>query len=164
MYLSDAIIIMTSNAGTEHFRKLTNPLGFCNGAVGLDQVKGEINKELERRFPPEFRNRLDEVVLFTPLSADNVRTIAEHELAKVSATMEQTGRRLIVEPEAIDQLVREGYSLAYGARFLKRLIDDKVKLPISQQWQGCSAFRVTCRNGEVVVEPAMPLAAAVAVA
>ncbi len=165
VYLSDAIVIMTSNAGTEHFRKLTNPLGFCSGSVGLDQVKGEVMKELERYFPPEFRNRVDEVVLFTPLCEDDVRAIAEIELAKVADTLERTGRRLAVEPEALEQLVKEGYSLAYGARFLKRAIDDKVKLPISEAWQGGPEFRVICENGQIVVESSgMLLVKGVAVA
>ncbi len=165
VHLSDAIIIMTSNAGTEHFRKLTNPLGFCSGSVGLDQVKGEVMKELERRFPPEFRNRIDEVVLFTPLSEDDVRAIAQIELAKVSDTLEKAGRRLVVDPEALEQLVKDGYSLAYGARFLKRVIDDKVKLPISQSWQSGLEFRVTCENGQIVVEsPEMQLVKGAAVA
>ena len=50
VYLSDAIVIMTSNAGSEHFRKLQSPLGFRSGSMPLDQVQGEINRELERRF------------------------------------------------------------------------------------------------------------------
>ena len=68
VYLSDAIIIMTSNLGSEHFRKLTNPMGFLSRNVGVDQVRSEVMRELERRFPPEFRNRIDEVVLFAPLT------------------------------------------------------------------------------------------------
>jgi ATP-dependent Clp protease ATP-binding subunit ClpA len=164
VHLSDAIIIMTSNAGTEHFRKLTNPLGFCIGTIGLDQVKGEVTRELERHFPPEFRNRIDEVVLFTPLSHQDVHVIAEIELAKVAETLEKTGRRLVVEPEAVEQLVKDGYSLAYGARFLKRVIDDKVKLPISQSWQAGPEFRVSCENGQIVVSSEMQLIKGAAVA
>src|SRR5216110_2188198 len=68
VYLSDAVIIMTSNIGAEKFRKLTSPLGFLNRTVGVEQVQGEVMRELERRFPPEFRNRIDEVVLFSPLT------------------------------------------------------------------------------------------------
>ncbi|MEO7271232.1 MAG: ATP-dependent Clp protease ATP-binding subunit, partial [Vicinamibacterales bacterium] len=52
VYLSDAIVIMTSNIGSECFRKLTNPLGFLSRQVGVDQVQGEVNRELERRFSP----------------------------------------------------------------------------------------------------------------
>ena len=69
VYLSDAVIIMTSNIGSENFRKLTSPLGFLSHEVGVEQVQGEVMRELERRFPPEFRNRIDEVVLFAPLDA-----------------------------------------------------------------------------------------------
>ena len=68
VYLSDAIVIMTSNIGCEHFRKLTSPLGFYSKQVGVEQMQGEITRELERRFSPEFRNRIDEVVMFSPLS------------------------------------------------------------------------------------------------
>ncbi|MBI2222725.1 MAG: ATP-dependent Clp protease ATP-binding subunit [Acidobacteria bacterium] len=154
VYLSDAIVIMTSNAGTEHFRKLTNPLGFCSGQTGIDQVRGEVMKDLERCFAPEFRNRIDEVVLFTPLTHDDVRIIAEQELAKIAATLEKSGKLLTIDPEAINQLVRDGYSLPYGARFLKRVIELNVKLPISQFWQGGVEFRVTCDKGQVVIESA----------
>ena len=68
VYLSDAVVIMTSNIGSENFRKLTSPLGFLSQDVGVEQVQGEVMRELERRFPPEFRNRIDEVVLFAPLA------------------------------------------------------------------------------------------------
>jgi ATP-dependent Clp protease ATP-binding subunit ClpA len=165
VYLSDAIVIMTSNAGTEHFRKLTNPLGFCSSQCGVDQVKGEVMRELERHFPPEFRNRIDEVVLFTPLTHDDVRRITEQELERMAATLQRSGKLLVVEPGAIDRLVRDGYSLPYGARFLKRVIEDKVKLPISQAWEHGIEFRVTCaEDGKVIVESGMQLVKGAAVA
>ena len=66
-YLSDAIVIMTSNVGSEHFRKLSTPMGFRSGQMAIDLVQSEITRELERRFSPEFRNRIDQVVLFQPL-------------------------------------------------------------------------------------------------
>src|SRR5260221_5290459 len=68
VYLSDAIVIMTSNLGAEHFRKLSNPLGFRSPTQGLHDVESEVMRELERRFAPEFRNRIDDVVLFSPLA------------------------------------------------------------------------------------------------
>src|SRR5260221_10190448 len=64
VYLSDSVVIMTSNLGSEHFRKLTSPLGFLSRNVGVEQVQSEVARELERRFSPEFRNRIDEVVIF----------------------------------------------------------------------------------------------------
>src|SRR6266567_2755330 len=77
VYLSDAIVIMTSNLGSEHFRKLTSPLGFLAQQMEVDQVQADIRRELERRLSPEFRNRIDEVVVFAPLTTDDVRSIAK---------------------------------------------------------------------------------------
>jgi ATP-dependent Clp protease ATP-binding subunit ClpA len=154
VYLSDSIVIMTSNIGSEYFRKLTNPLGFLSKQVGVEQIQGEILRELERRFSPEFRNRIDEVVLFSPLSKDEVHQIAVQQIAKVERLLLRSGRRLRVSPEALDQLVKEGYSLAFGARFLKRLIEDRIKLPISQRWTEGTEFVVELRDDGVVVEVA----------
>ncbi|MBI2188185.1 MAG: ATP-dependent Clp protease ATP-binding subunit [Acidobacteria bacterium] len=156
VYLSDAIVIMTSNAGSEHFRKLTTPMGFRSGQIPVEQVQTEVNRELERRFPPEFRNRIDQVVLFQPLTLDEVRQIAVKYLDEVIATLRRSNKSLVVEPEALDRLVREGYSVAYGARFLKRIIDDRIKLPISQHWKEANAFRVSVRDEQVVVEAVGP--------
>jgi ATP-dependent Clp protease ATP-binding subunit ClpC len=152
VYLSDAVVIMTSNLGSEHFRKLTSPLGFLSQQVGIDQIQGEIIRELERRFPPEFRNRIDDVVLFGPLARDEVREIARHYLATVEQTLTAAGKTLRVEDDALDLLASQGYSLAYGARFLKRVIDERVKLPISARWRESSQFRVRVKNGEVTVD------------
>ena len=152
VYLSDAIIIMTSNLGSEHFRKLTTPMGFRSGQVGVDQVKGEVMREMERRFSPEFRNRVDEVVLFEPLTEDEVSQIARHYLAALSRTLGRSGRRLVLAPGAIEKLVEEGHSLAFGARFLKRVVDDRIKLPISQRWRDGRLFVATVRAGRLVVD------------
>jgi ATP-dependent Clp protease ATP-binding subunit ClpA len=152
VYLSDAIVIMTSNIGSEHFRKLTNPLGFFAQQIGVDQVQGEVLRELERRFAPEFRNRIDEVVLFAPLSRDEVREIARHYLGAVERALSAAGKRLRIDDEALALLVSQGYSLAYGARFLKRVIDERVKLPISMHWHESNDFHVRARDGQVIVE------------
>src|SRR3954467_4259005 len=115
VYLSDAIVIMTSNAGSEHFRKLTNPMGCRSGHLPLDQVQSEINRELERRFPPEFRNRIDQVVLFQPLTKDEVREITVKYIDKVTASLKRWNKTITIEPDALEKIVTEGYSLAYGA-------------------------------------------------
>src|SRR5437762_7250438 len=85
---------MTSNIGAEHFRKLTSPLGFLSRTVGVEHVQGEVMRELERRFPPEFRNRIDEVVLFAPLTHDEVREIAKHYLQQVELTLGKAGKTI----------------------------------------------------------------------
>jgi ATP-dependent Clp protease ATP-binding subunit ClpC len=153
VYLSDSVVIMTSNIGSEHFRKLTSPMGFRNQAVGIEQVQGEVMRELERRFPPEFRNRIDEVVLFAPLTSDEVRQIAKQYLAQVTLALAKGGKTMQIEDEALEIVVEKGYNLAFGARFLKRYIDEHIKLPISAQWKEGSHFSVRARDGEIVVEP-----------
>ena len=152
VYLSDAIVIMTSNIGCEHFRKLTNPLGFNASQVGLDQVQGDVLRELERRFTPEFRNRIDEVVIFSPLSTDEVRQIALQQIDRIEQTLVRAGRSLSVTPEALEQIVTEGYSLAYGARFLKRVIETKIKLPISQRWTEGKTFTAGVVDGRLEIQ------------
>jgi ATP-dependent Clp protease ATP-binding subunit ClpA len=154
VYLSDAVIIMTSNVGSEHFRKLTNPMGFLSRGVGAEQVQNEIMRELERRFPPEFRNRIDEIVLFNPLTHAEVREIAKQYLVQVRLALVKAGKTIHVEDEALELIVKQGYNLAFGARFLKRVIDEKIKLPISSRWHDGSNFRVKAADGGVVVEVA----------
>jgi ATP-dependent Clp protease ATP-binding subunit ClpA len=156
VYLSDAVVIMTSNAGSEHFRKLQNPLGFRSGQLPVDQIQGEVNRELERRFSPEFRNRIDQVVVFQPLTKDEVRLIALKYIEQVTSTLKRWNKTVTIEPDALEKLVTEGYSLAYGARFLKRVIDDRIKLPLSQQWKDANSFRATVSDGQVVIEAVGP--------
>jgi ATP-dependent Clp protease ATP-binding subunit ClpA len=156
VYLSDAIVIMTSNLGSEHFRKLTSPLGFRSGQVPVEQVQLDVNRELERRFPPEFRNRIDEVVVFQPLTQNEVREIALKYIDEITATLKRWNKSLAMEPEALEKLVQDGYSLAYGARFLKRVIDDRIKLPISQTWKDTRDFRVTLQDDRIAVETVGP--------
>jgi ATP-dependent Clp protease ATP-binding subunit ClpA len=152
VYLSDAIVIMTSNIGSEFFRKLTNPLGFLSKQISVDQVKGEVMREVERRFSPEFRNRIDDVVLFQPLTKDEVRKITVHQVGRIEQSLVKSGRTLHVTPETIEQIVQEGYSLAYGARFLKRCIEERIKLPISQRWTEGEMFSAEVRDGRVEIE------------
>jgi ATP-dependent Clp protease ATP-binding subunit ClpA len=152
VYLSDAIVIMTSNIGSEFFRKLTNPMGFLSKQIEVDQIKGEVMREVERRFSPEFRNRIDEVVLFQPLTRDEVRAITIQQLHRIEQALGRSGRTLTVTPGALDQLVKDGYSLPYGARFLKRTIEDRIKLPISQRWTEGQTFQADVKDGRIEVE------------
>jgi len=152
VYLSDAIVIMTSNIGSELFRKLTNPLGFLGQRTEVDRVQSEIRRELERRLSPEFRNRIDEVVLFTPLTEDDVRRIATSCLSDLEEVMEKAGKTIEIDDEAMDVIAAQGYSLTFGARFLKRVIDDQIKLPITMRWNDGSHFRVSVAGGAIAIE------------
>ncbi|MDH3529159.1 MAG: ATP-dependent Clp protease ATP-binding subunit, partial [Acidobacteriota bacterium] len=152
VYLSDAIVIMTSNLGSENFKKYENPLGFGMKSLGdIDMIKGDVMKAAEQRFTPEFRNRIDEIIIFSPLTMEEVKEIANLYLAKVRKQMEKQGKFITVTEEAIDLLTLKGFSPAYGARFLKRHIDQTVKLPLTNLWKTGTQFEVAVKDGEVEV-------------
>src|ERR671932_90608 len=152
VYLSDAIVIMTSNLGSENFKKYEKPFGFGTKTLGdVKAIKGDVMKAAESRFSPEFRNRIDEIVVFSPLTMDEVRDIAKLYLEKLRRQMERQGKLVEVSEAAVNKLTEKGFSPAYGARFLKRHIDEKVKLPIAAMWKEGSRFVADVVDGEVVV-------------
>jgi ATP-dependent Clp protease ATP-binding subunit ClpA len=157
VYLSDAIVIMTSNLGSESFKKYMKPLGFGTKTLAdIKQIKREVIKAAEDRFSPEFRNRIDEIVVFSPLTQDEVKQIAELYLGIIKRQMKRQGKELEVKDSAIVYLVEKGFSPAYGARFLKRTIDENVKLPMTTRWKEAERFEVYCENGELKIN-ASPL-------
>jgi ATP-dependent Clp protease ATP-binding subunit ClpC len=147
VYLSDAIIIMTSNLGSDTFKKYMKPLGFGKKSLAdVQQISREVVKAAEDRFSPEFRNRIDEIVVFAPLTKDEVKQIAQLYIGKLRRQMQHMGKQLELSESAIDHLVEKGFSPAYGARFLKRTIDELVKLPVTTQWKDSNNFYVDVEN------------------
>src|SRR3954463_3614844 len=113
VYLSDAIVIMTSNLGSESFKRYEKPLGFGQKTLGeVKQIKGEVMKAAETRFTPEFRNRIDEIVVFSPLMMDEVREIAVLYLSKLRKQMEFQGKEVEVTDAAVNLLTEKGFSPA----------------------------------------------------
>ncbi len=152
VYLSDAIVIMTSNLGSENFKKYEKPLGFgTKTASDFRVVRNEIVKAAELRFSAEFRNRIDEIIIFAPLTMDEVRQIAVLYLSRLRLQMERQGKAFEISDAAVDLLTEKGFSAKYGARFLKRHIDEKVKLPITTMWKTGSNFFVTVEDGEITI-------------
>ncbi|HKR59573.1 MAG TPA: ATP-dependent Clp protease ATP-binding subunit [Pyrinomonadaceae bacterium] len=157
VYLSDAIVIMTSNLGSDSFKRFEKPLGFgMKTANDFRAVNNEVLKAAEVRFSPEFRNRIDEIIVFAPLTMDEVRRIAKLYLDKLGRQMERQGKSVEVTEAALNLLTEKGYSTQYGARFLKRHIDEKVKLPITSMWKSAASFLVDVENGEPIVKPSAP--------
>jgi ATP-dependent Clp protease ATP-binding subunit ClpA len=154
VYLSDAMVIMTSNVGSEHLRQLTSPLGFRSRETAAAQVKADIRREAERRFAPEFLNRIDEVVLFNPLTRDDVQQIAVRYLGAIARTLAGSGKTLDVDDDALATIAAQGHSEAFGARFLKRTIDERIKLPISRRWHDGSGFHIHLQGTDVIVDVA----------
>jgi ATP-dependent Clp protease ATP-binding subunit ClpA len=157
VYLSDAIVIMTSNLGSDSFKKYMKPLGFGTKTLAdIKQIKREVIKAAEDRFSPEFRNRIDEIVVFSPLTQDEVKQIAELYLGIIKRQMKRQGKDLELSESAVVYLVEKGFSPAYGARFLKRTIDEIVKLPMTTRWKEAESFVVDYEDGELKISASQP--------
>jgi ATP-dependent Clp protease ATP-binding subunit ClpA len=94
--------------------------------------------------------------LFTPLTREEVQKIAEQHLARIAETLRESHKTMTVEPEALEALVEEGHSLAYGARFLKRVIEERIKMPMSRRWNEGGHFHFKAEGGHVVLETGGP--------
>ena len=158
VYFSDAVIIMTSNLGSGEFKNLTKPMGFLTDAQALTSIKRAVMKEVENTFSPEFLNRVDDTIVFSPLTREEVKAIAIMYLEKIKQQMKPKGKVMSVTEEALEHLVDCGFSPKFGARFLKRTIDEKVKIPLTLKWKEGSEFFVDMRDGTLWVESAEGLA------
>ncbi|RMF19489.1 MAG: ATP-dependent Clp protease ATP-binding subunit, partial [Candidatus Dadabacteria bacterium] len=155
VWFSDTIIIMTSNLGSEQFSRTLTPLGFARENQPFTQVQQQVEKVAEQRFSPEFLNRIDEIIVFQPLGQAQVREITRRYLTALEQHIAGLGKLLLVDEAAIDRLAEIGFSAKYGARFLKRRIDQEVKIPITMHWEEADQFRVTTDGERLIVEPAV---------
>jgi ATP-dependent Clp protease ATP-binding subunit ClpC len=89
--------------------------------------------EVERHFRPEFLNRIDELIVFNPLSADDLRRIIELQLTDVMQRLAERGIALTLTPEATDFLIKKGYNEDYGARPLRRAIERFIEDPLAEE-------------------------------
>jgi ATP-dependent Clp protease ATP-binding subunit ClpC len=130
----NTIIIMTSNLAARSIEKGT-ALGFQKEETGkgFERVKDNIRNELKRTFNPEFLNRIDDVVIFSPLTHDNILKIVDIEIAKVNETLADKELRLELTDEAKDWVGNEGYDPAYGARPLRRVIQRHIEDTLSEE-------------------------------
>jgi ATP-dependent Clp protease ATP-binding subunit ClpA len=158
VYFSDAVIIMTSNLGSDEFKHLTKPMGFLSDSQALVSVKRAVMKQVENTFSPEFLNRIDDIIVFSPLTREEVKEIAKMYLDKINQQMKSKGKSMSVTEGAVDYLVEVGFSSKYGARFLKRTIDERVKIPLTLKWKEGSEFLIDVKNGELWVESSEGLA------
>lgn len=128
----NTIIILTSNLGSEYIQRMQT-LGFHNtgGAGEFGEVKDKIMDSLKQHFRPEFLNRLDEIIVFEPLSQAVIAEIVGIQISLVAKRLIQKGIKLEVASEVLNYLATEGYSREYGARPLKRLIQTKILNPVA---------------------------------
>lgn len=121
----NCIILMTSNVGTKVVKDFGSGVGFSTKAKkdnNDEQIKGILEKELKKKFAPEFINRLDEIIYFRDLGKDEILRIVDLELAKTISRAAELTFKLNVTDELKDHLVEVGYDPQFGARPLKRAI------------------------------------------
>jgi ATP-dependent Clp protease ATP-binding subunit ClpA len=123
------ILIMTSNAGSREMS--ATPIGFA--ADKTRDAKSRGKQAIEKLFSPEFRNRLDAVVSFKPLTLEVMETIVEKFILELEAQLTERRVAITLTPEARAQLAQKGYDPVYGARPLSRLIQTDVRDPLTEE-------------------------------
>ena len=131
----NTIIIMTTNAGAE-VSSSSNIFGFDRGrdeAGSYEQMKERLKVAIEKYFRPEFLNRLDDVIVFHSLNKQDLKQIVDIELSKIRGRMADRGLELVLTDEAKDYLITKGYNPDYGARPLRRAIENMIENPLSEE-------------------------------
>jgi ATP-dependent Clp protease ATP-binding subunit ClpB len=129
----NTIIIMTSNIGSHIIQESLAEMTDDNKDEVLATAKNKVYDLLRKTIRPEFLNRIDELIMFTPLSREDVRSIVELQLRSVSAMLRQNDITLRSTNSALDWLAQLGYDPQFGARPLKRVIQKKVLNELSKQ-------------------------------
>jgi ATP-dependent Clp protease ATP-binding subunit ClpB len=123
----NTIVVMTSNIGSQHILRLTE-----TGAEDYE-IEAQVRSELKKFFRPELLNRIDEVITFHQLSRDQLRGIVDIQLADLRRRLAQRDLRLAVSDGAKDALAEEGYDPTFGARPLKRVIQQRLENPLASR-------------------------------
>jgi ATP-dependent Clp protease ATP-binding subunit ClpC len=160
----NAIIVMTSNIGADMIKRQSS-LGFTlkrdeatEEKVSYDDMRKKLNDSLKRAFRPEFINRLDAVIIFRSLNKEDIQKIVRLELDKVAERLKEHNLVLTATTEALSALADLGYDAEFGARPLRRVIQQKVEDPLSDKLLGGDfhdgdSILVTLNpEGEVVLE------------
>jgi ATP-dependent Clp protease ATP-binding subunit ClpB len=128
----NTVIIMTSNVGSS-FIKETGPIGFSVNAPGSknDDLRNRLMTSLRQAFRPEFLNRVDDTIVFNPLTREHLGRIIDIQLRRLVTQLESRGVHMKVSEAAKDVLLKDGFDPAYGARPMKRAIQRLIQDPLS---------------------------------
>ncbi|MDR4476576.1 MAG: ATP-dependent chaperone ClpB [Nitrospira sp.] len=148
----NTVLIMTSNIGSQHI------LEAQQAGASYETMKAQVTGELRAHFRPEFLNRVDEIVVFHALGHEHLTKIVEIQLERLRARLMERRITLTVTPDALQNLGRRGYDPVYGARPLKRLIQQEIETPMARQLikgelrDGDTAV-VDLKDGQIVIVP-----------
>ncbi|MEK7186770.1 MAG: AAA family ATPase [Patescibacteria group bacterium] len=127
----NTIVIMTSNVGAQYIDKMQS-IGFSRGdKETYGDVKEKVLSSLKEQFRPEFLNRLDDIIVFDVLSKEAIRSIVDIQIAEIKHRLKNKEIDLVATEAVLSELAREGYNPQYGARPLKRMIQEKILNPVA---------------------------------
>ncbi|MBS1248496.1 MAG: ATP-dependent Clp protease ATP-binding subunit ClpC [Chloroflexi bacterium] len=131
---SNSVLIMTSNLGTEYVSR-SGSLGFLSSSEDAEerQAQEKIEKALKDNFRPEFMNRIDEIITFSPLSLEQMQEIVALQMKEITARLEENGLGVTLTSEARAWLANKGFNAAFGARPLARALQKYVESPLSKR-------------------------------
>jgi len=124
---TNTLIVMTSNIGSQMIQQISQEGG------SEDEVREAVRGALQTHFLPEFLNRIDETIIFHPLNRNQIRTIVGLQVKHLARQLEQHGMQLEVTDAALDAISRDGYDPTYGARPLKRVIQQQLQNPLASE-------------------------------
>jgi len=146
----NTILIMTTNAGAEAIKNEA-AFGFQkpDDDASYDGMKGRVNERIERVFRPEFLNRLDDVIVFHHLTVEDLKQVIDIELAKVRERLAERGLKLELTEEAKKFLIKKGSDTDFGARPLRRALENFIEDPVSEEllkgeFEGKDLIQVDC--------------------
>ena len=163
----NAMIIMTSNVGADMIKRQTQ-LGFqlkrdetLEEKLAYDEMRKKLTESLRRVFRPEFINRVDSVIVFRSLNKEDIEKIVDLELNKVAQRLEEHAIILRASPDALGKLSELGYDPEFGARPLRRVIQQKVEDPLSDallsgEFEDGDTILVELEDDEVVLRREQP--------
>lgn len=127
----NTIIVLTSNVGTRQLQDFGNGIGYSSGEINIKTAQQTLIKALQKQFPPEFVNRIDNVITFNPLTKENIEHIIHIEIQKLQKRLKNQEHTLIIKPEVIAQLIEKSYDQKNGARPVKRAIQTYIEDPLT---------------------------------
>jgi ATP-dependent Clp protease ATP-binding subunit ClpC len=150
----NVILIMTSNIGADLIKNQAG-FGFAKktAEANYEKMKDVLQKEVDHHFRPEFLNRLDDVIVFRPLTKEDLQTIVEYELAKVFKRIIEHGFRMELTDASKEFLIEKGYSTEFGARPLRRAIEHYIEDPLSEamlrgEFKGKNLIKIDVQDEE----------------
>jgi len=148
---TNTIVVMTSNIGSQAIQEIRREGG------SEEEIREAVTQALQSHFLPEFLNRIDETILFHPLSPDQIRKIVVLQVERLRKQLAEKHIDLEVTPAAISAIAAQGYDPTYGARPLKRVIQQKIQNPLAveilkREFEEGSRVQVDFRGDEFTFE------------